>query len=84
MAERMSEEPELASAIAQHGPDIEAGFLIGYVVVAEWIDSEGNRWLTRRSATGQGEYIPAWQMRGYLNEALNHWPELEPEEEAEE
>lgn len=73
---------ELAESIADKvQPDIESAFLLGYVVLAEWMDADGTRWLTRNAGNGQGEFIPAWQLNGYLNEALNNWPSVDDEAE---
>jgi hypothetical protein len=54
--------------------------LLGFVVVAEWMDPDGGRWLSRESGSGSGDDLPKWICRGYLNEALNFWPEDEGED----
>lgn len=60
------------------------GVLVGWVMVAEWMDLEGRRWLTRLDANADGENLPEWQRNGYLHNALNTpWPELEVEEDEE-
>jgi len=62
----------------------ESGLLLGYVVVSEWMTVDGDRYLSQESGTGHaGDGLPKWQVRGYLNEALNHWPEPSYEEEEE-
>jgi hypothetical protein len=46
---------ELAEAVSSHAPgDVEAAFLLGYVMMAEWIDLSGERWMTMISGTGNG------------------------------
>lgn len=78
-------EIELANAIAEKTEEgeMDSPLLLGFVVVAEWMDVEGTRFLTKRSGSGQGEALPQWSVRGYLNEALNHWPEVDNDEEDE-
>lgn len=44
------------------------GVLVGWVLVAEWMGTDGERWLSRLAMD-----LPSWQVRGYLNEALHHW-----------
>ena len=45
----------------------------GFVVVSEWIDQEGNRWLSRLHGSGDGSRtLPEWQVQGYLHNALHH------------
>jgi hypothetical protein len=52
----------------------DAGYLIGWCVVAEWQGADGHRWLSKMSGDTMGEKaLPTWQERGYLNEAANHW-----------
>ena len=49
---------------------LEDGVLIGWVVVAEWLNHDGSRSLLRMSGTPGGMQPPEWQARGYLHEAL--------------
>jgi hypothetical protein len=69
----------IADAVASTAD--EGAFLLGFVVVAEWQGVDGNRTLSQQSGTGNGEWVPQWQVRGYLNEALNHWPEPQEDDE---
>lgn len=46
------------------------GFLGKFVVIAEWVDSEGSRYLVRRSENGMGEGVATWDINGLLYEAL--------------
>lgn len=56
-------------AIAANGT-VENAVLTGWVVVAEWIDVEGERWLSfARSAS-----TPSWTARGMIHEVLSDWP----------
>jgi hypothetical protein len=45
--------------------------LVGYVVMAEWQEPDGQRVLTRLV----GDHAPAWVAKGYLHEGLYaSWP----------
>jgi hypothetical protein len=45
--------------------------LVGYVVMAEWQEADGQRVLTRLV----GDHAPAWVAKGYLHEGLYaSWP----------
>ncbi len=45
--------------------------LVGYVVMAEWQEADGQRVLTRLV----GDHSPAWVAKGYLHEGLYaSWP----------
>jgi hypothetical protein len=56
---------------SQHGNEmLEEGVLIGWIVVAEWLNYDGTRSLLRMSGTPGGTQPPEWQARGYLHEAL--------------
>ncbi len=58
--------------------ELEEAVLIGWALVAEWSDPEGERWLSTASGSGSGEDSPPfWQTRGYLHEALQNWPSSE-------
>ena len=58
-------------AIQKAKPDAFEGVLVGYVLVAEWVGPSGQRTLTRNNGTMQGDvYLPEWQQKGYLHEAL--------------
>jgi hypothetical protein len=53
----------IADAVASTAD--EGAFLLGFVVVAEWQGVDGNRTLSQQSGTGNGEWVPQWQVRGY-------------------
>ena len=52
------------------GDQIEA-FITKTVIVVEWIDGKGNRWLTRRTLLGDGSSGTTWDAGGMLHEALH-------------
>ena len=51
------------------GEPVEA-MLTKFILVAEWIDGEGSKYLTKRSANGVGESIATWDTKGLMFEAL--------------
>ena len=74
----------IARAIQENGTGHFQGVLTGFVLVAEWADLEGRRWLTRLHGNGHGALLPDWQVHGYLHNALHTpWNEAEDEDEPE-
>ena len=59
--------------------DLGEAVLIGWVVVAEWMDGDGARWLSRMgSPADPSRSLPAWQSTGYLHYALTEdWDEVD-------
>ena len=54
-------------------PDDEqaGGLLIGWVLVMEWVDTNGEKWLSR----GHSAEISTWHASGLYHEALyGNWP----------
>ena len=49
---------------------LDQSVLVGWVVIAEWVGSDGTRSLVRMSGTAGGSQPAPWQTRGYLHEAL--------------
>ena len=64
----MSAHDDISRVLSEHQPNLDdrAAILVGYVVIAEWSDEKGERWLSNRSAPG----MPTWAARGLLHEAL--------------
>lgn len=61
------------------GPD--AGIVTGWILIAEWQGSDGNRWLSKLSADATGDRgLPSWTERGLCNEVVTNWPDS-PEDE---
>ena len=66
---------EVVQTTNDSNPDLEGSVLTGWVLISEWSDPEGQRWLSRLSGSGMGESSPPpWQQQGYLWNALNGWP----------
>ena len=62
------------NAIEAHAPVAETGgaVLTGWTVVAEWMDADGARWLTRGCAEG----MTTWGAKGLHHEAIyGEWPD---------
>lgn len=57
----------------QGPPDFDkSAVLTGWVVVTEWMDEDGERWLSR----GHAASIPTWHANGLHHEVLyGDWPE---------
>lgn len=59
-------------AIQQHAPRGEDAILTGWVFVAEWVDHDGERWLSKAHAAS----TTAWGANGMLHEAIyGDWPD---------
>jgi hypothetical protein len=57
---------ELEAAISAHCPPEPGAILTGWVVVAEWMDADGGKHLTRLSS----KPVTTWLVAGMLHEAL--------------
>lgn len=44
----------------------------GFVVISEWIDEKGSRWLSQVHGDRDGKTLPEWRLQGYLHNALYH------------
>lgn len=64
---------EIASTLASMTPGDQPCVLVGWIVIAEYSDLDGKRWLGVRSGTAPDtdHLTTSWQRRGYLDEALN-------------
>lgn len=64
------------AAIQEQAPRGEDAILTGWVLVAEWMDHQGERWLSK----GASASLAQWSARGLHHEALHgNWP-AEPED----
>lgn len=53
------------------------GILTGWVVVTEWMDTEGERWLAKAHSSS----LVPWSASGFHHEALyGNWPGAEDDE----
>ncbi len=68
----MGSSEQVAIDLALAGvPPREDVTLRGWVMTAEWVESDGQRFLTRLVAEGTS----SWQVKGYLHEGLfSRWP----------
>ena len=58
-------------AIQQNATPAGEAILTGWVLVAEWVDHSGQRWLSKAHAPSTTD----WTARGMHHEALyGHWP----------
>jgi hypothetical protein len=59
-------------AIQAHAPIGQQAVLTGWALVAEWMDHDGERWLSRAHAAS----TPKWTAEGMWHEALHgSWPD---------
>jgi hypothetical protein len=60
-------------AIQQNARTAEDGaVLTGWVLIAEWMDEDGERWLSK----GHAAHTAHWSAKGMLHEALfGEWPD---------
>ena len=63
----------IGDAIQRHSPDgTEGAVLTGWTLVAEWMDPDGDRWLSKIHPP----HLTSWQSNGMHHEALHgHWPD---------
>lgn len=63
----------IAETLIAINPREEPCVLSGFVVVYEWAEMDGKRWLHVLVGSDQSSdhYITEWQISGYLHEALN-------------
>ena len=76
---------KIVSVIQQdvmNDPDLDQPILTGVVMIAEFIDTNGERMLLKMSSNRDGEALPHWTTLGYLhsgmgmlNEATDDWDE---------
>lgn len=63
----------VAETLVEISPSDEPSVLQGFVVVYEWAEMSGKRWLhvLVGSDRSSEHYVTDWQISGYLHEALN-------------
>lgn len=60
----------ISETLQQHGPEHENGYLLtGWVVVTEWMDTGGGKFLARCHSDGMTD----WQRDGMLEHAGRDW-----------
>lgn len=72
-SDEQTELDDLAAAITTITPGDAPSVLLGWIVVAEFSDIDGRRWLAVRSgsAPDSDHFTASWQRRGYLREVLD-------------
>lgn len=62
----------LTDTLQDHAVEVdgERAIVTGWVMVAEWFGSDGNRFLSVYGGDGNGDAIPVWTAQGYLNGGL--------------
>lgn len=72
MPDNDPENTEIAETIQQTASDddeLDGAVLVGYVMIAEWVDPSGERWLSQRTWSPSGP-PPMWTVKGWLHEQL--------------
>lgn len=71
---------KIHATIQELGPaDMEgkAAVLTGWAIICDWMDEDGERWLSKAHSAN----IPGWIASGYHHEALyGDWPTLDDSE----
>ncbi len=58
-------------AIQEHAPRGQDALLTGWALVAEWVDHDGERWLSKAHSASSS----SWAVKGMWHEALHgDWP----------
>jgi hypothetical protein len=71
---------EIVQSTNDSQPDLDGSILTNWVLIAEWSDVEGERWLSRLTGCSGGEDSPPnWQSEGMLHHCLYAWPPPEKE-----
>jgi hypothetical protein len=87
MADVETVRSRLHEAIAVETPfdsddEPDAAVVTGWVLVAEWRGTDGNRWLSKVSSDATGDRgLPSWTERGLCGEVVNNWPDSADEED---
>lgn len=56
---------------AHTNEDLDGGVLVAWVLVGEWMDGEGKKWLSMLEGSDGGESdLTMWQRQGFLHNAL--------------
>jgi hypothetical protein len=67
----------LHEAIQKHAPTGQNAVLTGWALVAEWMDEDGDRWITKTHAAA----VTHWTANGMYHEALHGpWPRDDDED----
>lgn len=67
------------AAIQEHAPEaVNGGVLVGFALVTEWMDPDGDRWLAKFISAN----LTSWAAKGYWHEALHgDWADDDDEDE---
>jgi hypothetical protein len=52
-------------------PSDEGHMLRGALLISEWMNADGERWITCVSTDSMGKPLMTWDIRGYLSETQN-------------
>lgn len=67
-----------------NGDETQKGLVIGWLVIAESLAPDGERWLSTFSGGAGDQHLPRWQVQGYAHSLLHDWPQLDDEDDEDE
>lgn len=74
----MASDEDLHAAIQEHACPLPGAFLTGWVLIAEWVDTDGKRWLSRRMA----DDTTPWAADGMFHAGLSDdWADGDEDDE---
>jgi hypothetical protein len=77
---RLGEAIQAEAVEFQQGEDTQRGVVIGWVVIAESVAPDGERWLSSFSGGAGDHALPRWQVQGYAHSLLHDWPTFDETE----
>lgn len=72
----------ISDTLGPSATDGEHAALVGFVLVTEWMDLNGEKWINRNSGCPAGT-LPRWTADGLLHYALHHMSDPAPAEDDE-
>ena len=64
---------EQVQSTATDDDELDGAVLVGWVMISEWVDPAGERWLSQRVWSPAGP-PPQWTVKGWLYEQLSNFP----------
>lgn len=78
MSDDSSKREQIRQAIQKSRLDEIEGVVTGWVTVAEYMDVDGQIWLSRLDGDAGDETLPNWRREGFLHNALHtSWEQQE-------
>lgn len=71
MSDELREIREALEQPIRNYADLDGAMLVGWVVLGEWSDPEGERWITKTAGDVNDANPPIWTVKGWLYHALD-------------